>query len=142
MVAKTPQSVKLQDGVNALAGLRVLELCHHHFGHCIRDLYGAQEEQGSWKGADKKGRKEKGETWLRAKAFVNVEGHSDLRGDHHSSAMSSPAAAAICSSTLSRSSQAAGWMSPYMSSVRIGAALISSERGAGDKLITYEKTNI
>lgn len=54
----------------------------------------------------------------------------------HSMMVHLPAAAAICSSTLSKSSQAAGWMSPYMSSVKMGAALISSERGAGDKLIT------
>lgn len=47
-----------------------------------------------------------------------------------------PAAAAICSSTLSRSSHAAGKMSPYMSSVRIGAAFISKDKGAGDRLIT------
>lgn len=47
-----------------------------------------------------------------------------------------PAAPAMCSSTLSRSSQAAGWMSPYISSVRIGAALISSDRGAGERLMT------
>lgn len=31
-------------------------------------------------------------------------------------------------------------MSPYMSSVRIGAAFISSERGAGDKLITWKES--
>lgn len=50
-----------------------------------------------------------------------------------------PAAPAICSSTLSRSSHAAGWMSPYISSVRIGAALISSDKGAGERLITCKK---
>ena len=50
-----------------------------------------------------------------------------------------PAAPAICSSMLSRSSQAAGWMSPYISSVRIGAALISRDKGAGDRLITCKK---
>ena len=27
--------VKLQDGVDALAGLLVLELHHHHFGHSV-----------------------------------------------------------------------------------------------------------
>lgn len=50
-----------------------------------------------------------------------------------------PAAPAMCSSTLSRSSHAAGWMSPYISSVRIGAALISSDKGAGERLITCNK---
>ena len=53
--------------------------------------------------------------------------------------LSLPAAPAICSSMLSRSSQAAGWMSPYISSVRIGAALISRDKGAGDRLITCKK---
>lgn len=51
----------------------------------------------------------------------------------------SPAAPAMCSSTLSRSSHAAGWMSPYISSVRIGAALISRDKGAGERLITCKK---
>lgn len=53
-----------------------------------------------------------------------------------------PAAPAMCSSMLSRSSQAAGWMSPYISSVRTGAALINRDKGAGDKLITWEKMEI
>lgn len=52
--------------------------------------------------------------------------------------LSLPAAPAMCSSMLSRSSQAAGWISPYISSVRIGAALISRDKGAGDRLITWE----
>ena len=63
----------------------------------------------------------------------NFEGHNI----HRLLTANSPAAAAICSSTLSSSSQAAGWTSPYMSSVRMGAALISSDRGAGAKLITW-----
>lgn len=50
LVAETPQCVKLQDGVDALAGFQVLELCHHHFGHRVRDLYRAQKEHGSWRG--------------------------------------------------------------------------------------------
>lgn len=50
-----------------------------------------------------------------------------------------PAAPAMCSSTLRRSSHAAGCMSPYISSVRIGAALISSDKGAGERLITWGK---
>lgn len=53
--------------------------------------------------------------------------------------LSLPAAPAMCSSMLSRSSQAAGWMSPYISSVRMGAALISRDKGAGDRLITWER---
>lgn len=52
-----------------------------------------------------------------------------------------PAAPAMCSSTLSSSSHAAGWMSPYISSVRTGAALIRSDKGAGERLITCEKTS-
>lgn len=56
--------------------------------------------------------------------------------------LSLPAAPAMCSSMLSRSSQAAGWMSPYISSVRTGAALISRDKGAGDRLITWGKTEI
>lgn len=54
-------------------------------------------------------------------------------------ARDSPAAAAMCSSTLSRSSQAAGCTSAYMSSVRMGAALMRSDSGAGDKLITWRR---
>lgn len=50
LVAETPQRVKLQDGVDALAGLLVMELRHHHFGHRVGDLYRAQEEHGSWRG--------------------------------------------------------------------------------------------
>ncbi len=50
LVAETPQRVKLQDGVDALAGLLVMELGHHHFGHCVGDLYSTQEEHGSWRG--------------------------------------------------------------------------------------------
>lgn len=56
--------------------------------------------------------------------------------------LSLPAAPAMCSSMLSRSSQAAGWMSPYISSVRIGAALMSRDKGAGDRLITWEEMEI
>lgn len=83
------------------------------------------------RGRDRKGRREEG----------HLETLKGKTGETHGSLMrslmaDSPAAAAMCSSTLSRSSQAAGWMSPYMSSVKMGAALISSERGAGDKLIT------
>lgn len=50
LVAETPQRVELEDGVDALAGLLVMELCHHHFGHCVGDLHGAQEEHGGWRG--------------------------------------------------------------------------------------------
>lgn len=50
LVAEAPQCVKLQDGVDALAGLLVMELRHHHFGHRVGDLYRAQKEHGSWRG--------------------------------------------------------------------------------------------
>lgn len=50
LVAETPQCVKLQDGVDALACLLVLELRHHHFGHRVGDLYRTQKEHGSWRG--------------------------------------------------------------------------------------------
>lgn len=49
LVAETPQRVELEDGVDALAGLLVMELGHHHFGHRVGDLHGAQEEHGSWR---------------------------------------------------------------------------------------------
>lgn len=68
-----------------------------------------------------------------------LNSNSEGQNIHRSLTANSPAAAAICSSTLSSSSQAAGCTSPYMSSVRMGAALISSERGAGDKLITWRE---
>lgn len=50
LVAETPQRVKLQDGVDALAGFLVMQLGHHHFGHCVGDLYRTQEEHGGWRG--------------------------------------------------------------------------------------------
>lgn len=52
LVAEAPQRVKLQGGVDALAGLLVMQLRHHHFGHRIGDLHRAQEEHGGWRRED------------------------------------------------------------------------------------------
>lgn len=57
LVAETPQRVKLQDGVDALAGFLVMQLRHHHFGHCVGDLYRTQEEHGGWRGLREEGQK-------------------------------------------------------------------------------------
>lgn len=57
LVAETPQRVKLQDGVDALAGFLVMQLRHHHFGHCVGDLYRTQEEHGGWRGWREEGRR-------------------------------------------------------------------------------------
>lgn len=56
LVAKSPQRVELQDGVDALAGLLVLELRHHHLAHCVGDLDGTEEEHGGWRGLEKRGK--------------------------------------------------------------------------------------
>lgn len=65
LVAETPQRVKLQDGVDALAGFLVMQLGHHHFGHSVGDLYRTQEEHGGWRGLReggmRRGRKKKRE---------------------------------------------------------------------------------
>lgn len=49
LVAKTPQSVELQNGVDALTGLLVLELRHHHLGHGVGDFDGTKEKHGGWR---------------------------------------------------------------------------------------------